>query len=267
MADKNVNTVTAATAVAAGDSLLVSKSNTTLQKIDYNLLAKAIIEQYTGSILAGSAQSLKSALDATYLLTGGISIPNDANIDTYTIPGKYGTHSSTIARTISGLPFEKGSSSNSAFNLIVENSAFNDPSARRQILQFYNDRYQWVRYGTTSSWTTSWERQPTRAEMDVLNSNLNGISFVKASINASASVVANISANTKVILYVIGAAGGRGEYIINRSGGGGIGYNAVLDSPNVPIVTNDSNGTITINNNTSAVVSISFIVLFGSLTI
>ena len=64
MEDKNVNTVTAATAVAAGDSLLVSKSNTTLQKIDYNLLAKAIIEQYTGSTLAGSAQSLKSALDA-----------------------------------------------------------------------------------------------------------------------------------------------------------------------------------------------------------
>ena len=55
MADKNINTSTSATAIASGDSLLVSKSNTTLQKIDYNLLAKAIIEQYTGSTLAGSA--------------------------------------------------------------------------------------------------------------------------------------------------------------------------------------------------------------------
>ena len=64
MADKNVNTVTSATAIATGDSLMVSKSNTTLQKIDYNLLAKAIIEQYTGSSVAGKSQTLKDALDA-----------------------------------------------------------------------------------------------------------------------------------------------------------------------------------------------------------
>ena len=64
MADKNVNTVTSATAIASGDSLIVSKSNTTLQKIDYNLLAKAIIEQYTGTTLANNNQTLKQALDA-----------------------------------------------------------------------------------------------------------------------------------------------------------------------------------------------------------
>ena len=121
----------------------------------------------TWQILATKAE-VDTLNSNTYLLTGGVSIPKDANIDTYTTPGKYGTFSSTIARTLSGLPFEKGNSSNTAFNLIVENSAFNDPSTRRQILQFYNDCYQWVRYGTTSSWTTSWERQPTRAEMNAL---------------------------------------------------------------------------------------------------
>ena len=91
MADKNINTSTSATAIASGDSLLVSKSNTTLQKIDYNLLAKAIIEQYTGSTLAGSAQSLKSALDALnskWQLTVVSNINGDA-IDTYVNTGIY----------------------------------------------------------------------------------------------------------------------------------------------------------------------------------
>ena len=39
-------------------------NGSTVNKIDYNALAKAIIEQYTGSSLAGSAQSVKAALDA-----------------------------------------------------------------------------------------------------------------------------------------------------------------------------------------------------------
>lgn len=42
----------------------VTDNGTAVTKIDYNALAKAIIEQYTGSTLAGSAQSVKAALDA-----------------------------------------------------------------------------------------------------------------------------------------------------------------------------------------------------------
>lgn len=42
----------------------VLDNGTNVMKIDYNALAKAIIEQYTGSTLAGSAQSVKAALDA-----------------------------------------------------------------------------------------------------------------------------------------------------------------------------------------------------------
>lgn len=42
----------------------VLDNGTNVMKIDYNALAKAIIEQYTGSTLAGSAQSVKAALDS-----------------------------------------------------------------------------------------------------------------------------------------------------------------------------------------------------------
>lgn len=43
---------------------LVLDDGTTVTKIDYNKLAKALIESYAGSTLAGSAQSVKAALDA-----------------------------------------------------------------------------------------------------------------------------------------------------------------------------------------------------------
>jgi len=43
---------------------LVLDDGTTVTKIDYNKLAKAIIENYAASTLAGSAQSVKAALDS-----------------------------------------------------------------------------------------------------------------------------------------------------------------------------------------------------------
>lgn len=42
----------------------VLDDGTTVTKIDYNKLAKAIIENYAGSTVAGSAQSVKAALDS-----------------------------------------------------------------------------------------------------------------------------------------------------------------------------------------------------------
>lgn len=48
---------------SAGDYLVLD-DGTTVTKIDYNKLAKAIIENYAASTLAGSAQSVKAALDS-----------------------------------------------------------------------------------------------------------------------------------------------------------------------------------------------------------
>ena len=52
----------------------VLDNGTNVMKIDYNALAKAIIEQYTGSTLAGSAQSVKAALDALNSNLNGVKI-------------------------------------------------------------------------------------------------------------------------------------------------------------------------------------------------
>ena len=46
--------------------LFAVSSSTNDYKIDYNKLAKALIEQYAGSSLGGSARSIKAAIDNAY---------------------------------------------------------------------------------------------------------------------------------------------------------------------------------------------------------
>lgn len=81
MAQQNINSATVATTITGSDSVFISKNDNALQKIDYDLLAKAIIEQYTGSTLGGSARSLKTAIDAlnsNQLVTTGYNHRIDA---------------------------------------------------------------------------------------------------------------------------------------------------------------------------------------------
>lgn len=69
---------------------LVVDNGTTTTKIDYNALAKAILENYASSTLAGSAQSVQSALNALNSKIGRftsfptISIPS-GGANTYTL--------------------------------------------------------------------------------------------------------------------------------------------------------------------------------------
>ena len=56
--------LTAASSIASGDFLRMVTSAGAARKIDYSKLAKAIVEEYNGSTIAGSAQTLKAALDS-----------------------------------------------------------------------------------------------------------------------------------------------------------------------------------------------------------
>ena len=56
--------LTAASSIASGDFLRMVTSAGVARKIDYSKLAKAIVEEYNGSTIAGSAQTLKAALDS-----------------------------------------------------------------------------------------------------------------------------------------------------------------------------------------------------------
>ena len=64
---------------------LVLDDGTTVTKIDYNKLAKAIIENYAGSNIAGSTQTLKAALDSLnsnteYIHSTGIALDGQSTI-------------------------------------------------------------------------------------------------------------------------------------------------------------------------------------------
>lgn len=56
--------LTAASSIASGDFLRMVTGGGASRKIDYSKLAKAIVEEYNGSTIAGSAQTLKVALDS-----------------------------------------------------------------------------------------------------------------------------------------------------------------------------------------------------------
>lgn len=67
-----IHAITASTSAwtASNDKVVVDR-NGTLSRIDYSILAKAIVESYNGSTLAGSAQAVKTAIDALNSKTAG----------------------------------------------------------------------------------------------------------------------------------------------------------------------------------------------------
>ena len=71
---------------------LVLDNGTTVTKIDYNKLAKAIIENYAGSTVAGSAQSVKAALDSLNSNSAAAlhgTLPNNTDLNSVTELGSY----------------------------------------------------------------------------------------------------------------------------------------------------------------------------------
>lgn len=66
------------TAITSADQILMVNGSAAA-RIDYNVLAKAIIEQYAGSTVAGSAQSVKAALDALNSNVNSFGTATDLN--------------------------------------------------------------------------------------------------------------------------------------------------------------------------------------------
>ena len=69
--------------------LFAVSSSTNDYKIDYNKLAKAIIEQYAGSSLGGSARSIKAALDNISGYSQALSIPFQNSAITFSDANQY----------------------------------------------------------------------------------------------------------------------------------------------------------------------------------
>lgn len=81
-------------------------NGTQTTKIDYTALAQAIIEQYNASTLAGSAQSVKAALDglmqSAYSLDGGAVVESGFDFDTCLTVGNYYIPTTGLADSTTG---------------------------------------------------------------------------------------------------------------------------------------------------------------------
>ena len=98
--------------VGLGHSLLVG-GDTMEYRALVSDVAKKIIEDYAGSTLAGSAQSVQAALASlnsnmnsnVYSLLIGTAIASGANLNTYTTAGNFYAAGSAITNSLSNAPF------------------------------------------------------------------------------------------------------------------------------------------------------------------
>lgn len=115
-------------------------------------VAKKIIENYTGSSLAGSSQSVKSALDtlnSKMLASLGTAIPTNANLNDYLSPGRY------YAGNISGIANLPTTTNITALDMIVFPRA---SSSRIWQLCFvyYSTPKVYIRAQSSASEFTAW---------------------------------------------------------------------------------------------------------------
>ena len=76
------------TAITSADQILMVNGSATA-RIDYNVLAKAILEEYSASTLAGSAQSVQSALNTIKTATIPSRLASGTDLNTVTTKGHY----------------------------------------------------------------------------------------------------------------------------------------------------------------------------------
>lgn len=193
------------TALGLGDVLAVDNGNDT-EKIDYTKLAKAIIEQYNLSSLGGSNRTLKATLDALQDSVDDDLVPKSDIINNVTTSaagkvldasqGKVLQDQVTALNSSLSL-FSKGTNAtDSSYNLndiktpgayYVSSGVQNYPTEADNVgyLLVYGMSASAIRVCQilvdsqrtifTRAWTgswSSWVKQPTRSEIDALNSNI-----------------------------------------------------------------------------------------------
>lgn len=167
----NINTKPTVTTIDNNDQIFISDDGVALKKISYTDLAKAIIEQYNASQLAGSAKTVQTAINA--LNSNMNNFPSSGNRLHY-----YGSETVTISEIRYEWALAKGTDApdNTNFWYIHTFVYSVDSSGHitngRQIAYGYlkskkDDVYD--RYCSGGTWY-DWVKRPTRNEMDDLNS-------------------------------------------------------------------------------------------------
>ena len=231
------------TAIGSGGYFATDDGSQTT-KIDYDALAKAIIEQYSASTLAGSAQSVKSALDgikADSVLTRGASetVTASTNVNDYVTPGTYFFNSGTKAVNA---PANSG-----YFRLVVTTpiGVLGGTNRVRYQEAVTSDGRVFTRRLNSSdggqAWVAQdWAETPTRAEIDALSTNLAGLKIVGKTLAAGGSVTFTSTTVAHYVVFVCGAGGQRCAVVVR--GASTTGYTIISDANGTSNITVSASG-------------------------
>lgn len=154
------------TTLTTSDYIRVVGSDNASYKQLVSDVAQKIIEDYTGSSLAGSSQSVKSALDAS------VAVPHPANFRlTYNSDIDF----NTIKKEWYLAKGSNSPASGSFFyvhTIAYAANADGTVNTGKQIAFSYTTTAEevYIRRCAGGTWT-AWQKLPTRAEMDAINSN------------------------------------------------------------------------------------------------
>lgn len=231
---KDLTTLTAS--LASGTLFHVEKSGKAYN-IDYTKLAKAIVEEYNGSTLGGSAQTVQAAIAALnsslIVPNNRITIPNNSDINTYTTPGVYAVVSDASASTMTNMPRAASG------KLIVLTRGNNIVYIQQRYITTSSSPNEYIRNYNNGSFT-SWELVPRQS--DILEKN-----YVFTGINASSTNnlqqlgMIDVYGAMLAVFRVDGALDGTSVYVVRRnSAGWQISTLYEGEASNTPVV--DSNG-------------------------
>lgn len=149
---------TRATKLLTGNAYMVFDNGTKVEKVNYAELAKQIITEYNTQTLAGSAQSVKSALDAlnsnqkeTFNTTSLITDQVDALIPSHIGHTFYGQITSYNSAAATGVP--------RAESYYVEVKC-NTANYAVITLTSITDGFQYEKRKLVGTWDTFWQAQP-----------------------------------------------------------------------------------------------------------
>ena len=155
---------TRAAKLLSGNAYMVVDNGTVVNKIDYPTLAKELVEEYNRSTLAGSPQSVKTAIDALNSKTSGIraiqQIPLNANstVEITVSNGYRGTlFSHSASNAAQGLHFVTCSTSGGVTTkegIATSSFTFNTSTANKLIVTSNSSSYILLNLITVSGTAT-----------------------------------------------------------------------------------------------------------------
>lgn len=147
------------------NSQLIFDTGSATYKALVSDIAKCIIEQYAGSTLGGTAQTLAAAIGQMYNIAKTQNVlTSDTDLNTLTTPGHYSA-TIAVAGSCTNCPITR------AFRLTVETiytGTSNTNYLRQTLIQSENgNTYVRTTASGGNTWT-DWRKMPTRDEMNIV---------------------------------------------------------------------------------------------------